>query len=384
MPSMPGGSADLAPVGDSNRGLEGVLAAVSSVSSIVGETLTYRGYDVEALAKLSSFVEVTYLLWYGELPTVAQLRRFDEEFRAGRTLPAYVNDVARALPAEANAMGALRTVVSALCLNQSATSDTSQAVNIRQAVTLASSLPTAVAGLYRAQMRQAPIAPDFEQSAASNFLWMLFGTLPSPSQSRALEIALIVHADHELNASTFAARVAASTLADLHSAVVAALATLAGPLHGGAAAAVMQMLQDAGEESDVNSFLDERLRVQARVPGFGHRVYAAGDPRARVLKSLSAQLATDTGNPHWYGLSCALQEAMHRKTGLFPNVDFYAASVYTYIGLPPSLFASLFAWSRTSGWIAHILEQYDNNRLIRPRADYVGAGPRSYIPIHER
>jgi citrate synthase len=374
----------VSPVNNDNRGLEGVVAAVSSVSSIVGDTLTYRGFNVEELARYSRHQEVTYLLWYGDLPTRPELDRFDQKLRNGRELPAHVAAMIKGLPGAADPMDILRTAVSAMCLCEHHAADTSRDANADKAARLVACLPTAIAGIYRTRTGQEWIPPNPELSAPSDFLWMVFGASPFEFQARALEIALIVHADHELNASTFAARVAASTLADLHSAVVAALATLAGPLHGGAATAVMEMLGTIEVERNVDAYLDDSLRRRARIAGFGHRVYAGGDPRARVLQALSAELAVETGNGRWYELSRAVQEAMGRKTGLFPNVDFYAASVYTYLGLPTYLFAPLFAWARTSGWIAHILEQYGNNRLIRPRADYVGAGPRSYTPIHER
>jgi citrate synthase len=371
-------------VTDGTRGLEGIIAAVSAVSSIVGDTLTYRGYDVEDLAGHSTFEEVTYLLWNGDLPTADNLGRFAQRLRSSRDLPPFVTDMLGRLRSDAEPMAALRTLVSGLSLDELPEAGSAREANILRAVNLVAGLPVAIARLYRARLGEEPIGADSELDECSNFLSMMFGTQPSQVQARALEVALIAHADHELNASTFAARVAASTLADLYGAVVAALATLAGPLHGGAAAAVMRMLEEVDGERDVDSYLDDRLERRLRIAGFGHRVYTAGDPRARILKSLSAELAEEAGNRHWYEMSVALQDAMKFKSGLLPNVDFYAASVYTYLGVPPYLFAPLFAWSRASGWIAHILEQYDNNRLIRPRAEYVGAGPRSYIPIHER
>lgn len=369
---------------DGTRGLEGVVAAVSSVSSIVGDTLTYRGYDVEELARHSNFEEVTYLLWHGNLPKAEELAAFNRELRANRTLPRFVVDLIGRVPADVDAMAALRTVVSALCMDEPLETSTSRASNVQKAVSLAGSLPTAIAALYRARIGWESIDPDLSLDESSNFLSMVFGHSPSPVQSRALDVALIAHADHEFNASTFAARVAASTLTNLHGAVVAALATLAGPLHGGASARVMTMLEDIGNRENVRPYLTERLRRQDAIPGFGHRVYSAGDPRARILKPVAAELASENGDSAWYEISIAVQEVVQRETGLLPNVDFYAASVYTYLGLPTFLFAPLFAWGRTSGWIAHILEQYDNNRLIRPRAEYVGSAPRSYTSIQER
>jgi citrate synthase len=372
------------PISNDNRGLEGVVAAVSSVSSIVGDTLTYRGFNVEDLALRSNYAEVTYLLWHGDLPTRTELDRFDQKLRKGRALPARIAELIERLPVDAEPMALLRTAVSAMCVDERPATNDPRDASADKAARLVACLPAAIAGTYRTRLGKQWISPNPELSASSDFLAMLFGSAPSELRARALEIALIVHADHELNASTFAARVAASTLADLHSAVVAALATLAGPLHGGAATAVMEMLGTIEAERNVDPYLDDALKRRARIPGFGHRVYAGGDPRARVLQAVSAELAAESGDSHWHELSRTVQEAMRRKTGLLPNVDFYAASVYTYMDLPRYLFAPLFAWARTSGWIAHILEQYDNNRLIRPRAEYVGTGPRSYIPMYER
>jgi citrate synthase len=374
----------MAPVGEGSRGLEGVTAALSAVSSIMGDTLTYRGYAIDELARQSTFEEVSYLLWHGELPTVSQHQRFSGDLRAHRLLPPEVAGMIRELPADANTMVALRTAVSALALYDPLAEDNSEQANKQKAVSLLAKLPTIVASMHRMRLGMRPIPPDPELDEASNFLVMMRNEPPDPDRARILNTALILHADHELNASTFAARVAASTLADLHSAVVAGLSTLKGSLHGGANEGVMRMLEEIGEEANVTPYLDSALQDRGRIMGFGHRVYVAGDPRARVLKALSAELAEETRDFRWYSLSCALEERMRQKTGLLPNVDFYSASVYTYMGIPRYLFTPLFAMSRVSGWIAHILEQYDNNRLIRPRAEYVGVGPRSYVPLHER
>jgi citrate synthase len=369
---------------DGRRGLEGVTAALSAVSSIVGDSLTYRGYDIDELARQSSFEEVSYLLWHGDLPTSMELARFIQDLRAHRHLPPEVAGIIRNLPSDANPMAALRVAVSALALYDPLAEDNSPESNTQKAMSLLAKLPTMVASIYRTHAGLAPVPPDAALDEASNFLSMVNGQRPAHERARVLDTALILHADHELNASTFAARVAASTLADLHSAVVAALSTLKGPLHGGANVGVMRMLEDIGEAANVVPYLDVALQRKDRIMGFGHRVYAAGDPRAAVLKALSAELAPEVGNHRWYDISRALEERMREKTSLLPNVDFYSASVYTYMGLPSYLFTPIFAMSRVSGWIAHILEQYANNRLIRPRAEYIGVGPRSYLPLHER
>jgi citrate synthase len=369
---------------DGNRGLDGVTAALSAVSSIIGDALTYRGYDIDELARESSFEEVSYLLWYGELPTSRDLNRFSGNLRSRRITPPEVLRIIEDFPPYANPMASLRTAVSALTLYDPLMNDGSAESNIERAISLSAKIPTIVAAIYRAREGLATVPPDPNLNEAENFLASVNDERPTARMARMLDTALILHADHELNASTFTARVAASTLAGMDAAVVAALSTLEGRLHGGAGTAVMRMLEDIGDEANVVPYLDAALQRQDRIMGFGHRVYAGGDPRARVLKGLSAELARETGDSRWYDISRTLEGRMREKTGLRPNVDFYAASVYTYMGIPPYLFTPLFAMSRVSGWIAHILEQYDNNRLIRPRAEYVGVGARSYLPIHER
>jgi citrate synthase len=369
---------------DGNKGLDGVTAALSAVSSIMDDALTYRGYDIEELARESSFEEVSYLLWYGELPTSRDLNLFSGNLRSRRNPPPQVLRIIQGFPPAANPMAGLRTAVSALALYDPPTNDGSAEPNLERAMRLLATIPTIVAAIYRTREGLAAVPPDPTLNEAENFLASVNGEPPVPRLARVLNTARILHADHELNASTFTARVAASTLAGMDAAVVAALSTLEGRLHGGAGAAVMHMLEDIGDEANVAPYLDAALRRRDRIMGFGHRVYAGGDPRATVLKQLSADLARQTGDSRWYDVSRTLEERMREQTGLRPNVDFYAASVYTYMGIPPYLFTPLFAMSRVSGWIAHILEQYDNNRLIRPRAEYVGVGARPYLQLHER
>ncbi len=366
------------------KGLEGVTATTSAISSIIGSTLTYRGIDINELADHSTFEEVAYLLWYGELPRQDQLDRFKQELIAHREISTETIDFIRQFPRDANSMVSLRTAVSVLAFADPLASDMSAEANHRKAVALRAQFPVLVAAIHRLRCGKEPVSPDPNLGEAANFLYMLNGDQPSDSRARIMDIALILHADHELNASTFAARVAASTLSDMHSAIVAAICTLKGPLHGGANEAVMKTLESIGSVDAVPAFLRGSLERKDKIMGFGHRVYKEGDPRARWLKRLSSQLADETGDRKWYEMSELMEQEMKADKGLLPNVDFYSASVYTYMGVPRELFTPIFAVSRASGWIAHVLEQYENNRLIRPRAEYVGPAARGYIPMSER
>jgi citrate synthase len=366
------------------KGLEGVAATTSAISSIIGSTLTYRGIDINELAEYSTFEEVAYLLWYGELPSEEQLTSFQRSLAENRELPTQVIDLLRNFPSGANAMAMLRTAVSALAFYDPLAEEMSEDANHRKAVGLLAKFPTLVAAMQRIRSGQEPVAPDSSLGEACNFLYMLNGQPPTDLAAHIMDVALVLHADHELNASTFAARVAASTLSDMHSALVAAICTLKGPLHGGANEAVMKTLERVGSADNVPTYVREALARKERIMGFGHRVYKEGDPRARWLKCMSQQLAGETGNPTWYDMSARMEDEVKADKGLLPNVDFYSASVYTYLGIPRDLFTPIFAVSRVSGWIAHILEQYADNRLIRPRAEYVGPDKRSYVPIERR
>src|SRR5579872_2551539 len=366
------------------KGLEGVTATTSAVSSIIGSTLTYRGIDINELAENSSFEETTWLLWYGELPTRQQLQQFRAELAKNRTIPQEVIELIRRFPGDAQPMVSLIASISSLAFYDGDARSMSEEANHRKGVRLVASFPTVVAAIRRLRSGQEPVAPDPELSAAANFLYMLDGQRPSESSERVMDIALVLHADHELNASTFAARIAASTLADMHSCLVAALCTLKGPLHGGANEAVMRMLETIGSAEAAGPWIRDALARKERIMGFGHRVYKEGDPRARWLKKMSAQLAQETGEPKWYAMSASMEEEVKADKGLLPNVDFYSASVYTYLGIPRDLFTPIFAVSRVSGWIAHILEQYGDNRLIRPRAEYTGPSQRPYVPVDRR
>lgn len=366
------------------KGLEGVTATTSAISSIIGSTLTYRGIDINELAEHSTFEEVAYLLWYGELPRQDQLDRFKQELISNREISPETIDFIRRFPRDANSMVSLRTAVSVLAFADPLAADMSAEANRRKAVALLAQFPVLVAAIHRLRCGEEPVSPDPNLGEAANFLYMLNGDRPTDSRARIMDIALILHADHELNASTFAARVAASTLSDMHSAIVAAICTLKGPLHGGANEAVMKTLESIGSVDAVPAYLRGALERKDKIMGFGHRVYKEGDPRARWLKRLSSQLADETGDRKWYEMSEIMEQEMKADKGLLPNVDFYSASVYTYMGVPRDLFTPIFAVSRASGWIAHVLEQYENNRLIRPRAEYVGPAARSYVPMSER
>jgi len=366
------------------KGLEGVTATTSAISSIIGSTLTYRGIDINELAEHSTFEEVAYLLWYGELPNQDQLDRFKQDLISKRQISPETIDFIRRFPRDANSMVSLRTAVSALAFADPLAADMSAEANNQKAVALLAQFPVLVAAIHRLRCGEEPVSPDPNLGEAANFLYMLNGDRPTDSRARIMDIALILHADHELNASTFAARVAASTLSDMHSAIVAAICTLKGPLHGGANEAVMKTLESIGSVDAVPAYLRGALERKDKIMGFGHRVYKEGDPRARWLKRLSSQLADETGDRKWYEMSELMEQEMKADKGLLPNVDFYSASVYTYMGVPRDLFTPIFAVSRASGWIAHVLEQYENNRLIRPRAEYVGPAARSYVPMSER
>lgn len=366
------------------KGLEGVTATASAISSIIGSTLTYRGIDINELAEHSTFEEVAYLLWYGDLPTSQQLQSFIRDLSQNRELSPQVIETIRAFPRDANTMASLRTAVSALAFYDPLAEDMSQEANHTKAMQLLAKMPTLVAAIQRCREGKEPVTPDSSLDTASDFLYMLKGEKPTDRAAHVMDVALILHADHELNASTFAARVAASTLSDMHSAIVAAICTLKGPLHGGANEAVMRTLEQVGGPENVDSYVRGALDRKEKIMGFGHRVYKEGDPRARWLKSMSRDLAEECGNPEWFEMSSRMEDIVRHEKGLLPNVDFYSASVYTYLGIPRDLFTPIFAVSRMSGWIAHILEQYGDNRLIRPRAEYIGPDYRHYTPMSSR
>jgi len=370
----------------SSKGLEGVVAANSAICTVDGEKgrLIYRGYDIHDLAINSTFEEVVYLLWFGSLPTRSQLDDLSKEIANNRALPDDALKWMKDFPKTATPMDVLRTTVSALSMYDPDGQDNSRETNLRKAIRLVAQVATIVAAYDRIRNGKEPIAPDASLGQAGNFVYMLTGNRPDQIKTRAFDIALILHAEHELNASTFAARVTAATLSDIYSAIVSAIGALKGPLHGGANEAVMNMLLKIEEPDQVEEYIKNLLAQKKKVMGFGHRVYRTEDPRATHLRRMSQELGQSTGEPRWFEMSRRIEEFMKKEKGLNANVDFYSATVYYYLGVVPDLFTPIFAVSRMAGWTAHVLEQYADNRLIRPRAEYIGPIDRRYIPIQER
>ncbi len=367
-------------------GLEGVVVAISGLTSIDGTLgkLMYRGYNIHELAQSSTYEEVVYLLFNGDLPTVAQLDELKQTLSANRELPAQVIDLLRLMPKDANPMAALRTVVSALAFYDSESEDNDPDSVLRKAYRLTAKMATIVAAFDRIRNGKEPIAPKTSLSHAANFLYMLNGEEPNDVFARAFDIALILHADHEMNASTFAARVTASTLSDFYSAITSAVGTLKGSLHGGANTNVMKMLLEIGDEAKVEDYIRTGLANKQRFMGFGHRVYKTMDPRAIVLKKVSRDLGERAGNLKWFNMSEKIHDMVTGAKGLDPNVDFYSASTYYMMGIALDLYTPIFAVSRIAGWSANVIEQYEKNRLMRPDSDYVGPSERSYVPMNQR
>lgn len=368
------------------KGLEDVIAGTSSISDVNGQTgqLIYRGYDIDDLARYATFEEVIYLLWFGKLPNKAEYQQLREQLVANRELPVQVTKLLFDLPPRANPMHLLRTAVSALALYDPDASDNSPDANLRKAIRLTARIPTIITSIERIRRGEQPLKNNPELSHAANYLYTLKGTMPDELDVRAMDVALILQADHEFNASTFTARVITSTLSDMYSAVVGAIGALAGPLHGGANERVMRMLIDIGEPERAEEYVKGLLMQKQRVMGFGHRVYKTEDPRAKHLKQLSRQLGEREGNLRWYLISERVEEVMLREKGLYCNVDFYSASVQYMLGIPIDMFTPLFASSRIVGWTAHIMEQMADNRLIRPRAEYVGPRNLPWVPMEQR
>lgn len=367
------------------RGLEGVVATSSSISSIIDDTLTYVGYNIDDLADNASFEEVIYLLWHRKLPTSSELAELKQQLADNMELPKEVIEHFKMYPiGEVHPMAAIRTVVSLLGLYDEEADVMEVEANYRKAIRLQAKMPAIVAAFSRVRAGLDPVAPRTDLSFAANFLYMLTGKEPDAIAVEALDKALVLHADHELNASTFTARVCVATLSDVYSGVTAAIGALKGPLHGGANEAVMKMLKEIGTVENVETYVRGKLANKEKIMGFGHRVYRLGDPRAKHLKKMSEKLTALTGEPHWYTMSVEIDKIVTSEKNLPPNVDFYSASMYHSLGIDHDLFTPIFAVSRVSGWLAHILEQYENNRLIRPRADYIGPGMQSYIPINQR
>jgi citrate synthase len=370
-------------------GLEDVVAASSSICYLDGEhgVLAYRGFDIHDLADHATFEEVCYLLWHGRLPNKAELGELQSQLAVARPLPDGILRLIRSLP-PAPAMDALRTLVSALSHYDPGANDMSPEGRYRTSVRLTAQLGSIVAAYGRITAGGGYIEPDPALSHAANFLYMITGNRPSTLAARALDIALILHADHEFNASTFVARVAAATLTDVHSAITGGIGALKGPLHGGANADVMHMLLEFGQDvtdQKIDELIRAKLARKEKIPGFGHRVYRTEDPRATHLRKMSEELGKRGGDLRWFQISQRIEQIVKAEKKLNANVDFYSATTYYYLGIPIDLFTPVFAVSRISGWTAHVLEQYAHNRLIRPRADYIGPSyPQTYIPLDRR
>lgn len=370
-------------------GLEDVVAASSAICYLDGDrgVLAYYGYDIHDLARGASFEEVCYLLWHGRLPNRAELGDLQSQLAAARPLSESILRLMKQLP-PSDGMDMLRTLTSALGQYDPEAGDNSQPANYRKAVRLTAQIASLVATFGRLQAGGGPIQPDPALGHAANFLYMLTGNRPNALSTRALDIALVLHADHELNASTFAARVTAATLSDLYSATVSAIGALKGPLHGGANAEVMRLLIDIGKDATperIDDAIRAKLSRKEKIPGFGHRVYRTEDPRATHLRRMSKELGERAGNTRWFDMSQRIEQLVKSDKKLNANVDFYSASTYYMLGIPIDLFTPIFAVSRVSGWTAHCLEQYANNRLIRPRTEYTGPQyPQTFLPLEQR
>ena len=370
------------------KGLEGIVAANSGVCYIDGEAgvLAYRGIDIHELAVKSTFEETTSLLWNGILPNQLALRQFQSQLALARSLDVRIIDLLRSFPTTATPMEVLRTAVSALSFYDADEKDNSHDANVRKSYNLTAQIAMLVAIYDRLRKGKEIVPPDRSLSHAANFLWMLTGEAPSETATRTLDIALILHADHEFNASTFAARVIAATLSDIHSAITGAIGALKGPLHGGANEAVMRLLYAIDKAgADPVEYVKNMLAARQKISGFGHRVYKTEDPRATHLRRMSEQLGRDAGQPKWFEMSRAIELYINADKKLNANVDFYSASTYATLGIDIDLYTPIFAVSRIAGWAAHVIEQLDDNRLIRPRAEYIGPEyPSPWIPIEER
>lgn len=367
-------------------GLRGVVAAQSAIGDVNGEQgiLIYQGYDIHDLAENSTFEETVFLLWNGRLPKQDELDALTADLRANYEAPAEVIEMMNRFPREADPMDVLRTAVSSLDFYDEASHGTDRESAVRAAINITGQIGTIAAAWDRIRNGKDVIAPDPNLSIAENFLYMLRGEKPEADEARIFDVCLILHADHELNASTFTTRVVAGTLAGMYGAVTAGIAALAGPLHGGANTNVMKMLISIGDLDKVDAWVDQALEEKRKIMGIGHAVYKTEDPRATWLRRYSKQMADKKGETKWYDMSQRIEQLMHEKKGMFPNVDFYSASTYYLMGIPLDLYTPIFAVSRISGWTGHILEQYANNKLIRPRAEYIGARDQKYVAIGDR
>jgi citrate synthase len=370
------------------EGLEDVVVSTSEICFIDGREgrLLYRGYDVDDLVQHASFEEVVYLLWHGTLPSRKELDAHVKALSAtaNRKLPPKLIAMLRQLPKKTPPMEVLRTGVSALSAFDPDAADNSREATVRKAIRLTAQMPTLVAAWERLRRGQSPVAPNPKLSLAGNFLYMFTGKKPSELATKTFDVALTLHADHEFNASTFAARVTAATLSDLHSAVVSGIGALKGPLHGGANEQVMRMVEQIGTPERAASWIKKALADKARIMGFGHRVYRVEDPRAKHLRRLASELGKQTGKTHYVEILNVVARAVTEDKKIYPNVDLYSGAAYAAMGIPTDQFTPIFALSRVAGWAAHVLEQHAHNRLIRPRAEYTGSSRQPYVPLERR
>lgn len=367
-----------------DRGLEGVIACTTGISSIVDATLCYRGFTIEDLAENSTFEETVFLLWNDRLPKADELTKLKKDFGEQMALEDDLVSALKNLPTNVHPMAWLRTAVSTMGLWDADANDMSDEANHRKAIRLSAKMATLVATFCRLRDGKDLVTPKPSQSVAWNFLYMLNGTEPTADMVKVFDTCLLLHADHELNCSAFSSRVVASSLSDMHSAIVSGIGALKGPLHGGANEQVMRTLKEIGSEENIIPWLETALAEKRKIMGFGHRVYKNGDPRAKILRSMSKEMTEASAEPQWFKMSTILDEEMKERKGLLPNVDFYSASVYYSMGIPLDIFTPIFAVSRVTGWIAHILEQYSKNRIYRPRGQWDGKTNQKYVPIEER
>lgn len=367
-----------------DRGLEGVIACTTGISSIVDATLCYRGYTIEELAAHSSFEETVFLLWNDRLPSKDELTTFKAALSDEMTLSADLVDVLKKMPTAVHPMAWLRTAVSTMGLWDKDANEMEDEANNRKAIRLTAKMGSLVAAFARIRDGKDVVTPKPGQSVAWNFLYMLNGTEPTAEMEKVFDTCLILHADHELNCSAFSSKVVASSLSDMYSAVVGGICALKGPLHGGANEQVMRTLKEVGSEDNIIPWLEKALAEKRKIMGFGHRVYKNGDPRAKILRSMSKEMTESSSEPQWFKMSTILDDEMKERKGLLPNVDFYSASVYYSMGIPLDIYTPIFATSRVSGWIAHILEQYSNNRIYRPRGQWNGKTGQKYVPVEQR
>ncbi len=367
-------------------GLRGVVAAQSAIGDVNGDLgkLIYQGYDIHDLAENSTFEEVIFLLWNGRLPSKVELEELSSEIRMNYEVPAEVIAMMRTYPTDADPMDVLRTAVSSLDFYDKDGHGTDRVHAMNAAIKLTAQIGTISAAWDRIRNSKEIVAPEKSLGIADNFLYMLRGERADADEVRIFDVCLILHADHELNASTFTTRVVAGTLADMYGAVTAGIAALAGPLHGGANTNVMKMLIEIGDVDKIDAWVETALEEKRKIMGIGHAVYKTEDPRATWLRKYSGQMAEKKGVSKWFEMSRRIEQLMHEKKAMFPNVDFYSASTYYLMDIPLDLYTPIFAVSRISGWTGHILEQYGHNKLIRPRAEYIGARDLKYVPIGER